>query len=466
MFYKSLMLTGFRKPAGKWTALGLICLAFPYIANPAAAKEPVLTRLFYQDRAANQLKWFDIRDADESPVAGEPQTVDGFPKLDSERQRLVQMRYSEGFILVGIRDDDEGGFGSGWVLMNAGVEYENHGDHGHWKYQTLPSVRQALINNEQGNPAHLYVYNNVFYIANDALDGFTRLDPASIPETGNVPTGFHRGGGGHITLAVSDGRAFATWIDGEGENLGRVDVARIQSHGNDSIRRTFFLPTGVIHGATAAAGNVFFAPRHGVCWIPADTIGETVTPRFLSLRDPLDDERPRRTGAFATHGNHVLCVSGSGENAELAIIDARLAEPTRISLALDARDGQKPVTPRCIRTPRGKHYAFVFNDATRELADSGNRPEERLTIVDLDPNGDQDFQDAAIAKTLPIGASAVKGHTGHHSVDFDADGSRAFIANPGDGTITLVRLDSLKVESTITVGGAPESVMAIGGSEH
>jgi len=430
----------------------------------SAKPEPVVTRLFFQDREANTLRWADVRGG-KMPTLNKASNVTGFPKLDVERQGLVQMKPAGGYVLVGIRDDDDGSVGSGWALVTTGVEEEAHGDHSHWRYKAAPGVRQAKIDVEQGNPAHLYEYDGVFYLANDKKDGYTRLDPAAVPMNGDVPTGFHQGGGAHITLAVANGAGYGTWIDREGPNAGRVDVTLIRPEGNAEIAASFTLPTGSIHGATAAGDKVFFAPANGVCWVVATGPSASTQVHHISLGTDPETEKPRRTGAFTVHRDHVLFVTGSGKDATLGLLDARAPEPSLVTVKLSGAAGTKPVTPACVRTSRGKHYAFVFHDAAAAVEDDADSdlPAETLAVIDLDPNGDADFSDASVAQTLPVGRSAIEGHSGHHAATFDADARRAYVANPGDGTITLLRLDTLEPWATFEVGGKPEAVIAVGG---
>lgn len=211
------------------------------------------------------------------------------------------------------------------------------------------------------------------------------------------------------------------------------------------------------------ANKVFLAPRDGIYWIDANLTTESLQAHSLSLGGPIEENLPRRTGAFATCLDHVLCVSGRGESAELAIIDARPSTPVLKSLALNFPEGVRPATPHCVRSRSGKYYAFVCGNSIDEETE---QRKESVTVVELDPNKDKSFHDAVLLKPLSVGASDVDGHSGHHAIAFDADGKRAFVANPGDGTITVIRLKDLVVESTIQIGGKPEALIAIGGRER
>jgi DNA-binding beta-propeller fold protein YncE len=83
--------------------------------------------------------------------------------------------------------------------------------------------------------------------------------------------------------------------------------------------------------------------------------------------------------------------------------------------------------------------------------------------VDLDPNKDGNLSDAKVAKTMAVGASKIVGHGGHHEASFSASGRLAFITNPGDGSIWVISLSTLEVDSQHQVGGVPARVLAIGG---
>jgi len=96
--------------------------------------EPI-TRLFVQDMKTCSVKWADVRVAGGKVALDPLADVTGFKKLDPAKQKLVQMRESGSLVCVGVRDDADGVFESGWVLVQSGVGYADHGDHGHWSYK-------------------------------------------------------------------------------------------------------------------------------------------------------------------------------------------------------------------------------------------------------------------------------------------------------------------------------------------
>ncbi len=451
---------------------------FPYLATlflsvfaancvaQETAERVTLTRVFFQDENTKTIRWADLY-AGSPPTLGKVQDVPGFPKIDPEEQSLVQMGAARGFLLIGIRDDQDGKRQSGWVLVDSGVGSEPHGGHEHSTYTQSPRVRAAALDDKQGNPAHLYVYDNIFYLANDKLNGYTRLDPSMIASTDNSAkiisrSQFIPGGGGHITLAAfSSVVGYSTWIDRTGDNAGRVDVTPFAQK---RISYSFQLPTGGIHGATALGGKVFFAPSDGICWVAGDAAGslgaEAVKVQHLSLGQEPDSDKPIRTGAFTTLGKHVLFVTGAGANAALHTLDAFGKSATPSKLALNLADGDRPVGPLASTFVGNWPMALVFHDHGSAEATGA----EQVSLIDLDPNLDGAFADAKVVKVLPAGKSKVNGHAGHHDAAFVADRRHAIFSNPGDGTLSLLRVRRWELLADFKVGGAPSKIETIGGS--
>ncbi|MFG0334010.1 MAG: YncE family protein [Maioricimonas sp. JB049] len=429
------------------------------VETPSERPARRITRLFWQDREDDSLKWADLKRGDGWQL--QPAVVEGFPSLDVAKQDLVQMAIIDRTLLVGVRDEEDGQFQSGWVAVETGVVEIPHGDHSHWKYLSEPRVSEKRLDRKQGNPAHLYVYDNAFWLANDQLDGFTRFEIGS--EDGQpLQSQFFLGGGNHITLAAVDGVVgYSTWIDGGGPNAGRVDVVNLRSGPNGKPAYSFTLPSGVVHGATVNSGRVYFAPAEGVCRVEADLnlkeSSETVRVHQISLGTDEETDKPLRTGAFTNHRNWVLFSTGTADSSALGLFDAEAPTEQVVKVAIDVADGLSLVTPKVIRTRGGKRYAFLFQD--RKEGDV----QEKLTIVDLDPNGDRDFSDAQLAKTLSVGASRVEGHFGHHDICFSPNGKYAVVTNPGDGTIQVLSLEDLEIEATLQVGGNPSAIISTGG---
>lgn len=428
---------------------------------------PQVARLLWQDRDKGALRWGSVHAGQKWVVTAAD--VKGFPQLDTEKQSLTQMRQVDGLLLMGVRDNDQGRFQSGWIAVDTGVRKEAHGDHFHWRFMGAPAVKGSRLDAEQGNPAHLYVYNNIFYMAQDAKGGFTQLTPKDLAaRPAQYSSSFRSGGGGHITLAAVDNTvSYATWIDAEGPNTGRVDVVSLRQPAGSPPAYSLTLPSGGIHGATTNSGRVFFAPADGICWVDADPglrqTAETVKVHHISLGTPDGAEQPARTGAFVNQRNWVMfTVNGGAEQSALCLLDAKAPQPQVVKLAIPVAAGLALTSPEVVLASGGKRYAFLFHD--RQSADA--QEQEQLTIVDLDPNGDRNFADARIAQTIPVGASKVDGHHGHHAVSFDSEGRLACFTNPGDGTIWVMSLRDLTIRAKSIVGGTPEAIIAIGAPEH
>jgi hypothetical protein len=437
------------------------------LAEEKPAKATRVTRIFLQDHDARTLRWADVLQAQEGKFSVEAwNEIEGFPKLDAQTQTLVQMREAAGRIVMGVRDNDQGKKASGWVLLSTGSRFREHGDHGHWDYASKPFVLESRIDQDQGNPAHVYEYDGSFYLANDSKNGFTQIHPEDWfrSVSGTITRGtprFFSGGGNHITLAaVGNKMAFSTWIDGGGPNKGRVDLVPLDSAQakGDSLH----LPTGVIHGATACAGKVFFAPADGICWIEAE---QAMTKPLKAIAVStisfgLENKKPLRTGAFAQIKDHLLCVTGQEQSSRLVILDAASKTPEPMFLPLQGKEYHKPLTPAVVMVGEKRPYALIFHDH-----DKKHQAEDLLELFELDPNLDGKFGDARHVKTIKVGPSSVEGHYGHHGVSFDAEGLFAFFTNPGEGTISILDLKKLEITATIKTGGNPTAILAHGGNE-
>lgn len=423
-----------------------------------------VTRIFLQQHEEAALYWADVRRTENgSFTIDKPQTIEGFPKLDPKRQTLVRMAEANGKVVVGIRDDDNGKYQSGWVLIDAGVGSEAHGDHSHWHYDAKPVILDSRLDDKQGNPAHVYNYDGRFYLANDALDGYTRINPERYKrgETAPDDAGFISGGGRHITIAVVGKYAgYATWINADGPEKGRVDVTPVLGEQSKKPAYSFHLPTGTIHGATVAADKVFFAPADGICWVKADRHAEKPSSDVVVHHLPLGmvDESPLRTGAFEVYKSNVLCVSGNGKDTFMAYINAVSNEPEVRKLDLKMKAVNKATTPTVVTTVSQQSFALVFQDH-----DARVEADDYLSIVSLDPDQDGDYSDMKLLKTIPVGPSKVSGHFGHHALASDADGEIVIITNPGDGTLQLLSTNDWTAKTSIDIGGMPTGIVAVGG---
>ncbi|MEO9592696.1 hypothetical protein [Rhodopirellula bahusiensis] len=422
------------------------------------AEGHTIARLFWQDHQSAALKWADLRKTKDGYALAE-ESVQGFPELDVDDQMLVQMQIDDGLLVVGVRDEANGDIGSGWVAIESGATQEAHGDHFHWRFTKTPSVLSKLIDDGQGNPAHLYRYGKSFVMANDQRNGFTVMDAKGVRKAKSATEAgmFYEGGGGHITLAVADDKvAYSTWIHGEGENVGRVDVVGLDENAGKGYR--IDCPTGVLHGATYCGGKVFFAPADGICWVAADMeaddAADSVQVNHLEIgSDPKG--KPLRTGAFANLDDTVVFTSGRADQSLLCIVDASSDEPQIESMPMELESDQSLRTPIVGKGSGGRPVALCF-------AESKEAPEnDQLFVVDLDPDGNGEFSDAKAREPISVGRSQIEGHFGHHDAVFLPRGRQIAITNPGDASIWVISLTDQSVQAKFDCEGMPTSLASI-----
>jgi len=434
----------------------------PIANREIASSSRTLTRIFWQDRSDGTVYAGDLS-LEDNVYRVDRMEIENFPNLPPKANDLVQMEIARGRLFVGVRDHSDGKENSGWIEINSGVKEEQHGDHSHWHYSSNAKVHSTTLDTNQGNPAHVYRYGNNIYIANDKNDGFTQVRPPRdgiFSDDSTSETRFFSGGGGHITLAaVADRIAYSTWIDRAGDNAGRVDVVELKGKSSEPLY-SFHLPLGGIHGAAACGNRVYFAPVNGVYWVNCDfdfaESSDTVEVNYLSL-----DEEPSgteyRTGAFHSFQNHLLCVANSKSGTPaICVINATAPEPSVTRVVCDDLEGAKLSNVNSASIAGGQAFAFAFAE--------GEGINERLLIFELDPNGDKTFDDAKLVNELEIGASKLEGHFGHHDIAFLANRKTAIITNPGDGTLSIINLETQSVHQTLKIGGQPSSLLCFGGS--
>ena len=354
------------------------------------------------------------------------------------------------------------------MAVDLRVTEQPHGDHSDYTYGDAPRVKLSVLGDPGKYPIHLYNYNNEFYLANDPMNGFTRISPSKLMAGGDEALGvFYQGGGGHITLAAVDKKvAYSTWIKESESGGGRIDVVNLDTPGSGSIAYSFESPTSGLHGAIANSGKVFMAPNDGIIWVDADLdlneAADSVKVNHLSLGKNPEDGKPYRTGAFTDHKDHVMFLAGEGDDRGLCIIRASAEVPSVNKLKIEAKPGLFMGMPECVTAITSKEYAMAFQ--VKRAGDAA----EQLTIIELDPNLDGDFSDAVVKKSIEVGSGLVEGYRSYHSICFDDDEKYAVFTNPADGEICLLSLDKLKVISRQKVGGIPTGIVAVGGeaSKH
>lgn len=438
---------------------GLV-LGIATIACPVFADGRTIARVFWQDDAEANVRVGDLKTSAKG-WSIEELSVKGFPKLDNDLQSLVQMRDDDGLIVVGVRDSEDGTLGSGWMAIESGVIEEPHGDHSHWRFVHAPKVSHSLIDTEQGNPAHVYKYEKSFVLANDKKNGFTITSAKRIRDakTASTAATFYGGGNGHITLAVDpDCVAYSTWIAPAGDDQGRVDVIGL----GENYGKTYSIhcPTGMLHGATMNSGKAFFAPADGICWVAVDheldDVPNSVAVHHLSLGVD-GDEKPLRTGAFANVGDYVVFMAGKGDSTKFCWIDSSAEAPRVMSFPISVMDGETISTPTTMKTRYGTTLAVMFGQ------NKESPEEDRMLVVDLDPNQDGRFDDAKFHQAIDVGPNQIIGHSGHHAAVLLPDRRHALITNPGDGSLWIVSLRDFTVGTKLTIGGTPTRLLAIGG---
>ena len=432
------------------------------IASAQTVRPTTITRLFWQDRETQKLSYANLTTTNKWNLSRG--WVKGFPALDAATQSVGTINYAAGMLMVAVRHGENAASESGWLAIEPGVFEEPHGSHKHWKYTRVPEVKSRQLNTQQGNPSAMSVYDDTFYLASEITHRFIQARPQLLKANGSGSTvrSFSGGGGGALAV-VGNSVCYATWNDVTGENAGRVDVVNLQNSSGDQISYSFNLHSGSIQAATTNSGKVFFAPADGLCWVNADMSASQagVTATAVSLGQNADTGEPLRTRSFANQRNWVMFTTGSGISSSFCLINAAMPTPSVVKLPIPVADGLQITDPQVVLS-LGKRYAFMFQDRI----DAASSVQEMLTVVELDPNRDKDFSDAVVKQTIPVGASKVDGLRGHHSICFDAYGRHAVITNPGDGVLTILSLQNMKVQAKFQVGGVPEGTVAVGAPEH
>jgi hypothetical protein len=433
--------------------------AFSQQADSVNHRKNAVARLLWQDGEAPKLKWSNVAAID-SKWSMDPQPVSGLPTIDSG-VRWVQMELLNDMVIVGAHDDNEGKTQSGWIAIHSGLYDEEHGDHSHTRFDKPPHTVKSALDTEQGNPAHVYRYGSKIFLANDKKNGFTVLGQGSSTGTAGsmINAKFYSGGGNHITLAATPTDVvFATWADRDGENAGRVDIVNIENpSASGALLGSMKLPSGGLHGATIVGNKVFFAPSDGVCFIKSDLnyVPKEMDIQHVSLGTDSVTNKPIRTGAFTVSGDYALFTAGGGSDAHLHLLYSRSEKPKLQSIPLSLGTGLIAMTPRCFVASDKKPMALCFAERRGSVA------QESLVVISLDPNGDTDYSDARIMKSIDVGPSKIEGHSGYHDVAISRNGRYAFVTIPGEGTIWILSTSTWEWEGKINVGGTPTRILSM-----
>jgi len=426
-----------------------------------------MIRVVWQNVQDRSLHWGEFVQVGPSIVFQNQGKITGFPELTGN-QVLGTMERINNMLVLGVKGGPPGQPQGGWLAVDLQVTEQLHGDHSDYTYGDAPRVTLSVLSDSKKYPIHLYEYNNEFYMANDPLNGFTRIAPDKLMAGGGDALGvFYRGGGGHITMAAVNKKVgYSTWMGKTESGKGRIDVVNLNKPGEQSIAYSIESPTPGLHGAITNSGKVFMAPEDGIIWLNADLElsggTEFVKVNHISLGKNPEDDKPYRTGSFTEHKDWVMFLAGKDDDRGLCLVQASAETPTVSKLIVETKPGLSLGMPECVTALSGKNYAMAFQ--SKRAGDAV----EQLTVINLDPNQDRDFSDAKVEKSIDVGSGLVEGYRSYHSIAFDDDEKFAVFTNPADGEICLFSLDKLKVISRQKVGGIPTGIIATGGeaSKH
>jgi YVTN family beta-propeller protein len=125
---------------------------------------------------------------------------------------------------------------------------------------------------------------------------------------------------------------------------------------------------------------------------------------------------------------------------------------------LDTDSQSQYMTNATINVGKGPVFADIYTPAA--LLVTANYDDDSISIINVSINGPVDgYTDTAnFGQVL----ATVKLKPGSHpaAVTVLQDGSRAYVADEGDGTVTIVNLSSFTVESVLPVNGHPRSIVS------
>jgi len=152
-------------------------------------------------------------------------------------------------------------------------------------------------------------------------------------------------------------------------------------------------------------------------------------------------------GLMTADGRRAFILNrGSGT---LTVIDS-------IKNQLDTDSQSQYMTNATINVGKGPVYADIYTPAA--LLVTANYDDDSISIINVSINGPvEGFTDTTnFGQVL----ATVKLKPGSHpaAVSVLQDGSRVYVADEGDGTVTVVNLSSFTVESVLPVNGHPRSI--------
>jgi YVTN family beta-propeller protein len=189
------------------------------------------------------------------------------------------------------------------------------------------------------------------------------------------------------------------------------------------------LPTGTADGIESATYSVSSHIQVGVC--PDYAVGSLDSQRVFVLNRGSDSVSVINSQINAIDS----CAPFDNQNGQLVTCHPSL-----------------PLSPANGLAHAGPVYA-EYNQATQQLV-VANYDGDSISIIDvsLDEYGN-DSPTFGTTYTVPVGHNPA-------SVTVLADGSRAYVANQSDSTVTIVNMISHTVEKTLAVNGHPRTVVS------
>ncbi len=164
--------------------------------------------------------------------------------------------------------------------------------------------------------------------------------------------------------------------------------------------------------------------------------------------------------AIETATNTISAVIPSGNCPTYGVMSAdsrRAYILNQGSGSITVIDSEQNQFDRTINVGQGPVWADIFN--TGSMLAVVNSQSNTLSLIDisLDTYGNDSPNFGQILATVPVGTNPV-------SVAVLQDGTRAYVANQGDGTVSVVSLTNFQVLKTIPVAGHPISIAATVGT--
>ena len=127
------------------------------------------------------------------------------------------------------------------------------------------------------------------------------------------------------------------------------------------------------------------------------------------------------------------------------------------SLTIGVVAGEAISTPTTMKSRYGDTLAVVFGQHKESPED------DRMLVVNLDPNRDGRFDDAQFKGAIDVGPNQMVGHSGYHAATMLPDRRHLAITNPGDGSLWVISLSDLNVVAKLDLDGTPSRLLAVGG---